>query len=36
MTVDGLLPALSAALNALFLIAGVYIYISLLRQLATQ
>jgi len=36
MTVDGLLPALSAALNAFFLIAGVYIYVSLLRQIATR
>ena len=36
MTVDGLLPALSAALNAFFLIAGVYIYVSLLRQIAIR
>lgn len=32
----GLLPALSAALNAFFLIAGVYIYVSLLRQIAIR
>jgi len=36
MTVDGLLPALSAVLNAFFLVAGVYIYVSLLRQIATR
>ena len=36
MTVDGLLPALSAALNAFFLFAGVYIYVSLLRQIAAR
>jgi membrane protease YdiL (CAAX protease family) len=36
MTVDGLLPALSAALNAFFLVAGVYIYVSLLRQIAVR
>jgi membrane protease YdiL (CAAX protease family) len=36
MTVDGLLPALSAAFNAFFLIAGVYIYVSLLRQIALR
>ena len=36
MTVDGLLPALSAAINAFFLVAGVYIYVSLLRQLAAR
>jgi membrane protease YdiL (CAAX protease family) len=36
MTVDGLLPALSAALNACFLVAGVYIYVSLLRQIAAR
>src|SRR3982751_1809945 len=36
MTVDGLLPALSAALNAFFLVAGVYIYVSLLRQIAAR
>jgi membrane protease YdiL (CAAX protease family) len=36
MTVDGLLPAVSAALNACFLVAGVYIYVSLLRQIAAR
>ena len=36
MTVEGLLPALSAVLNAFFLIAGVYIYVSLLRQIAAR
>jgi membrane protease YdiL (CAAX protease family) len=36
MTVEGLLPAVSAALNAIFLIAGVYIYVSLLRQIAAR
>ncbi|MFL6589679.1 MAG: CPBP family intramembrane glutamic endopeptidase [Chthoniobacterales bacterium] len=34
MTVDGFLPALSAVINAFFLVAGVYIYVSLVRQLA--
>src|SRR2546423_13580486 len=36
MTVEGLLPAMSAALNAFFLVAGVYIYASLLRQIAIR
>jgi membrane protease YdiL (CAAX protease family) len=36
MTVDGLLPALSAATNAFFLVAGVYIYVSLLRQISAR
>src|SRR3982751_6423353 len=36
MTVEGLVPALSAALNAFFLVAGVYIYASLLRQVAIR
>src|SRR3954462_9376030 len=36
MIAEGLLPALSAALNAFFLIAGVYIYVSLLRQIAVR
>lgn len=36
MTADALLPALSATLNAFFLIAGVYIYASLLRQIAVR
>lgn len=33
MTVDGLFPALSAVINAFFLVAGVYIYVSLIRQI---
>lgn len=36
MTVDGLLPALSAVTNAFFLVAGVYIYVSLMRQIAVR
>ena len=36
MIVEGLLPALSAVLNAFFLIAGVYIYVSLLRQIGVR
>ena len=36
MTVDGFLPALSAVINAFFLVAGVYIYVSLLRQIAAR
>src|SRR6266404_650751 len=36
MTVDGLFPALSAVINAFFLVAGVYIYVSLLRQIAAR
>jgi membrane protease YdiL (CAAX protease family) len=36
MTVDGLLPALSAVINAFFLVAGVYIYVSLMRQIASR
>jgi membrane protease YdiL (CAAX protease family) len=36
MTVDGLLPAVSAALNAFFLVAGVYIYVSIVRQIAAR
>jgi membrane protease YdiL (CAAX protease family) len=36
MTVDGLIPALSAVLNAFFLVAGVYIYVSLMRQIAAR
>ena len=31
MTADGFLPALSAVINAFFLVAGVYIYVSLAR-----
>ncbi|HKP93703.1 MAG TPA: CPBP family intramembrane glutamic endopeptidase [Chthoniobacterales bacterium] len=36
MTADGFLPALSAVFNAFFLVAGVYIYVSLLRQIAAR
>ena len=36
MTVDGFFPALSAVFYALFLIAGVYIYASLIRQIAAR
>jgi membrane protease YdiL (CAAX protease family) len=36
MSVDGFLPALSAIANAFFLVAGVYIYISLLRQIVAR
>jgi membrane protease YdiL (CAAX protease family) len=36
MTVDGFLPALSAVINAFFLVAGVYIYVSLLRQISAR
>src|SRR6478672_12769 len=36
MTVDGLVPALNAVVNAFFLVAGVYIYVSLLRQIAAR
>jgi membrane protease YdiL (CAAX protease family) len=36
MTVDGLFPALSAVINAFFLVAGVYIYVSLMRQIAAR
>src|SRR5438045_4660075 len=36
MTVDGLIPALGAVINAFFLIAGVYIYVSLMRQVAAR
>jgi membrane protease YdiL (CAAX protease family) len=36
MTVDGLIPAAGAVLNAFFLVAGVYIYVSLLRQIAAR
>jgi membrane protease YdiL (CAAX protease family) len=36
MTVDGLIPALSAVINAFFLVAGVYIYVSLLRQIGAR
>ena len=36
MAFDGFLPALSAVTNALFLVAGVYIYVSLTRQINTR
>lgn len=36
MTLDGLIPALSAVVNAFFLVVGVYIYVSLLRQIAAR
>ena len=36
MTADGFLPALSAVINAFFLVAGVYIYVSLLRQISAR
>jgi uncharacterized protein len=36
MTVDGLIPALSAVINAFFLVAGVYIYVSLMRQIGAR
>jgi len=36
MTVDGLIPALSAVFYALFLAVGVYVYVSLVRQIATR
>lgn len=36
MSTDGLLPVVSSVLNAFFLIAGVYIYVSLLRQIAAR
>lgn len=36
MTADGFLPALSAVINAFFLVAGVYIYVSLARQISSR
>jgi membrane protease YdiL (CAAX protease family) len=36
MTADGFLPALSAVISALFLVAGVYIYASLVRQISSR
>lgn len=36
MTADGFLPALSAVINAFFLVAGVYIYVSLVRQISLR
>ena len=36
MSSSGVLPALSAVINALFLVAGVYIYVSLMRQISAR
>jgi membrane protease YdiL (CAAX protease family) len=36
MRADGFLPALSTVINAFFLVAGVYIYVSLLRQIRSR
>lgn len=36
MTADGFLPALSAVINAFFLVAGVYIYVSIMRQIGAR
>ena len=36
MMFDGFLPALSAVINAFFLVAGVYIYVSLVRQISAR
>jgi membrane protease YdiL (CAAX protease family) len=36
MRADGFLPALSAVINAFFLVAGVYVYVSLLRQIRSR
>lgn len=36
MMADAFLPALSAVINAFFLVAGVYIYISLVRQISSR
>jgi len=36
MAFDGFVPAFAAALNAAFLVAGVYIYVSLLRQIGAR
>ncbi|MEY2483971.1 MAG: protease family protein [Verrucomicrobiota bacterium] len=36
MSSSGVLPALSAVINAFFLVAGVYIYVSLLRQISAR
>lgn len=36
MTAEGFLPALSAVINAFFLVAGVYIYVSLVRQISSR
>jgi membrane protease YdiL (CAAX protease family) len=34
--IEGFLPALSAVINAFFLVAGVYIYVSLVRQIGAR
>ena len=36
MRADGFLPALSVVINAFFLVAGVYVYVSLLRQIRSR
>jgi membrane protease YdiL (CAAX protease family) len=36
MTVDGLIPALSAVFSAFFVVVGVYIWVALVRQIATR
>jgi uncharacterized protein len=36
MTVDGLIPALSALFYASFLVVGVYVWVALVRQIATR
>ena len=36
MILDGLIPALSAVVHAVFLVIGVYIYAALLRQIAAR
>ena len=36
MSVDGMIPALSVVFYAFFLVVGVYIYVSLLRQIAAR
>ena len=36
MMADGFLPALSAVVHAFFLVAGVYIYVSLVRQISSR
>jgi membrane protease YdiL (CAAX protease family) len=36
MTVDGFFPALSAVIYALYMVAGVYIYVSLVRQISSR
>jgi membrane protease YdiL (CAAX protease family) len=36
MRADGFLPALTAVTNAFFLVAGVYVYVSLLRQIRAR